>query len=658
MKINKIMIQDYGPIRDLVIEPAECELIFGFNETGKTAFVEAITYALFKKTKLRYSKPVNIEIEIKDKTSRKYKFPSKKDIMELPTGDIANLLYIKASDSTLHPDRSETSFWDSIMGLMNSTGDRIPLIKLIDKIYNNVGITPKKEEWQDEKKRLIASEEQRKKNIAQYLDQIGNIENEEKDLAILVEKQQRIKTAIDEIEQHKKYLFFRRTSDLYEEDRRDKSGLQDYERYKYDYQSEWQKLNIEKQNTQKNSKKIKDIENELELLKKEIEELKDKQKQIDTAGILSADISKSSPAIPYWLISLCVFFGTAIMFILSLFFPPLRSIAGVMALIGLLTAGFLLHKQHRHTRSRLVREQILDQAQQIFPDLKTIADLHNRIKTIDDEVKIKTARHEEKNRNKQDFAQGENINDIETRIKDLRDKTGLAELTDFDLKIKEKRIRDDKLSRLRAQLEEKLHEKDELQWPACINALEVRSVKIKPDPALEPELRHELENTSAQIAKFDHDIRIFRELTQKQYRISDHRQAFLEFEQLNKRLDNYDLEKNAAVIIKKILTEMSTEMEDFIAGIFNGPDSLSDLFYFITEKYNRIQLENKKFTAYDRDNRSYDVDTLSSGTRDQLLLCFRLATIKKIYPAGCFMLLDDAFIFADWPRRQRLPSLF
>jgi uncharacterized protein YhaN len=108
---------------------------------------------------------------------------------------------------------------------------------------------------------------------------------------------------------------------------------------------------------------------------------------------------------------------------------------------------------------------------------------------------------------------------------------------------------------------------------------------------------------------------------------------------------------------REILKSMSSELDEFIGVILHGKDSLSDFIGAITERYQKVLVENENFIVEDRSGARYALDDLSSGTKDQLLLCFRMAALRKVYPKGTFMILDDAFIFADWQRRERLARL-
>ena len=102
---------------------------------------------------------------------------------------------------------------------------------------------------------------------------------------------------------------------------------------------------------------------------------------------------------------------------------------------------------------------------------------------------------------------------------------------------------------------------------------------------------------------------------------------------------------------------MSVEYDKLLESIITGDDSLSDYFHFVTERYTRVQIKKHDFLATDRSGHVYNVNDLSSGSRDQLLFCFRIAALKRLYEQGSFLVLDDAFIFADWNRRIRLVEL-
>jgi wobble nucleotide-excising tRNase len=153
------------------------------------------------------------------------------------------------------------------------------------------------------------------------------------------------------------------------------------------------------------------------------------------------------------------------------------------------------------------------------------------------------------------------------------------------------------------------------------------------------------------------EVRLFRDVEQARVGIIDDREAFQKYEELERELRDYEIRKEAALAARKILGDMSRELDEFIGGILQGEQGLSEYFRTVTARYQEVIVEKRNFVVVDEKGRKYRLEDLSSGAQDQLLLCFRMAALKNIYPEGAFMILDDAFIFADWQRRQRLARL-
>ncbi len=137
----------------------------------------------------------------------------------------------------------------------------------------------------------------------------------------------------------------------------------------------------------------------------------------------------------------------------------------------------------------------------------------------------------------------------------------------------------------------------------------------------------------------------------------DEKDVLKEINELEDRLKNYCLELEAVKRATDILNQMSNELDTFLEDLLAGDNSLSAYFEFVTQRYQKVKIHDQDFVVVDNQGQELPVEVLSSGARDQLLICFRFSALRKIFTDGAFLILDDAFIFADWERRRRLAEL-
>lgn len=659
MRIKRIRIVGYGPIDKLVLTPGDFEIIFGLNEAGKTALVEVLAYVLFRKTaiNLRYGKAEDVLVEVED-NGHTASLPGKRTDLDLPAGDVANLLYVQSSESNLFGTRGEAGFWDGVKSMLSKVGSGVPFTKLDTQIFEAVGLQPKKEEWKKDKQLEIESKTKRKNDLGGYIERIGEIGKKEVALGNLLKRNEDIKNKLDLIGQHKgfhDYQELRRLHNLYQETQ---TGLQEYERYKYEYLTAWQKLKVERETRADEGVQVEEVEKEKIALEKEISELEQIGQRINTEDLLSAvgDAEERArmPSLVFPLLAISI----AVLATVLSFFTRLPMLPSLIFLAGaLLTLLIFMRRRGLVRKSLAAKNDWLARSKKIFPDIESLADLRTRIaKTQEEKLKKQTA-VQEKTRMIERLMSARSLETVDREITDLRSKTGLAVISDLEKNLSEKRRLETELEKLGASLNQRLHEADPRKWERMIKDRQVKHPDSDVDLETERDLLREQSEAKGMIDTLTREVRLFRDVEQARVGIKDDREAFQKYEELEEELSEYELMRKAALAARKILGEMSRELDEFIGGILQGDQGLSEYFKTVTGRYQEVVVEKKNFVVVDEKGRKFRLEHLSSGTQDQLLLCFRMAALKNIYPKGAFMILDDAFIFADWQRRQKLALL-
>jgi len=659
MRIKKVVIENYGPLRNFSLSLGNFDLVFGLNESGKTALVEALSYTLFKRnpTVLRYGKPKDVSVEI-EKNEKYCTLPTRKVSIDLPPSDIANLFYVQASESLVYSPGDEARFWDGIKALFSKIGKRITFTKLDAKIFDSVGLTPKRADWKEDKQQLIHSLENRKNELEKYLKKISDNEKKENELSRLTEKAMSLKTDLAKIEAYRSYKNYQELSNLYDEYREKKTHLQEYERYKYEYFTKWQELETKVELRQDDEKKLKEVKKEIVELQKDLMELNRKEGIVEAEGFTSyiAQTGKEFGESPmmYPIIALAV---STILLVLS-FLTPIPVFP--VAIIFLVSCAFVIYFYRKTSLARkmlIEKNKMFKKAKKLFPDISSLPELTTKIKAMQ-EMKIKKETLlSEKLSLKKHLSKGEAIAKAEKEIANLRSKTGLADIADLKGKIDKKRALEGNVNELAGRISGMLSEKNDKRWEKLIKDKKTAQPKEKLDPTQETDIKNDLKKLQEKIDNLTSEIRIFRDTLTEKFNIADARTAFLEYDQLQRRLADYSLEKKAALAARKILEKMSSELDQFIQDMVKGDESLSEYFRLVTDLYDEVEVRNKSFYAKRKDGTILDIEKLSSGAQDQLLLCFRISALKKLYPEGSFLILDDAFIFADWNRRKKLVTL-
>lgn len=118
------------------------------------------------------------------------------------------------------------------------------------------------------------------------------------------------------------------------------------------------------------------------------------------------------------------------------------------------------------------------------------------------------------------------------------------------------------------------------------------------------------------------------------------------------RKENYSI-LYAADIVRDIIDELMIEEDKQLEKYLNDKEIIN-IIKKITGKYDKLTIEDEEIIVWSKDDHFY-LKNLSSGAQEQILLALRMGLSKKVTGRdGIFMILDDAFQYSDWDRRENL----
>ncbi len=693
MKIRKITINKYGPIKDFHYNCADVNLFFGNNESGKTALVDAFIESLFTnkgnrkifKGSERFIKnKSNIAEFILESDEKQYSFPSNKfnlsKLLSLPDIELSRLFIVRAGDLRLK--RSE-KWWPAIKQFL--TNLNTDLIKVKEYIYTNVGLTKSGQKWSNakgnSKEKYVKQVEDRLDKLKQARDNLGQISNEEKELKEKNIKLSDIKNRFEAFNNFKKYLKYKESKKLFEKYMMYKHELQGLERYKEEDVKNWQnveniliRLKLQKESYQDGlenkfsdikkieQEKLKNAEEKLKKLK-EISSFKFKRNLRNPIFRFIFNNFYRNSAIRHIFYIFLSFAFFAFLFLKEISDNTVYLVIAFALLIVLLTVWllqFMLGKQFKEFNSES-KKLVIDDFN--AKDVSDVLNIDNKIIELDSVCKtyteaLKSFRRDEQELKKQLSDCKVKIAEQNKKIEEFRQKTGKTELQQLIEEIEKKQNFNNEKKRIKDRLKDILGDSDEANWLLLIDGIKINPPKEKIDFSIaeEEDLRKQIVKLESEQKDLQRKIERFYNNLQDSLNINDVKEIYSEISQLEKEKKEIYKEEKAALLAGEIIDNLSNSFDLQLKEILEtGNITVSKYFNEFTEgKYVLVEFHEEDFIVKDNKGNKYIFPELSTGTQDQLMFAVRIAFLLRGLKEPGFFILDDAFLTSDYKRREKL----
>lgn len=627
IRINKVKITNWGPLKEFCQEIKPFSLIYGRNETGKTTFIEAVVSALFRKNKeffIRNDEDFIGKSEvwvsgIKDnevifKNTSKPKlddfFPQEVNLL--------SLICVRASDL-----RFAYRFLDLFSQFM------FPAQQLV-KLQKNIPEYVKIKDYQ-----LIFEKNMGiKKEIEDYdsqLDEINKVLSEIKDIAFYELKEMKDKKVLLEAE--------------LEKIRQAKAGyLYNLKKEYEDKKAKIEKIDLLLRNLKgrfielSNRKKV--LEDEAEELSKNISDIEYLRSVYES---LNSFMKTTKLKGPFLMILASLVSGAILLFT--------RNFSFYLQLIIFLLGAFILLKIYRKYSKDIYTDQ-----------------------------RIKVLSHEYKNRYGKDIPSAEQIlsqireKETDKRIyeskKDEIKKCELEINKIYSNIIEESKIDSslDMVSIFKKLEEERNNLKNEIE---LLQDKMMNLGEIKPEPLWEKEsVLYDLDREKALIKELDS---LSKKITEKEDKLSClkikissllHLKEEKDIVELARLLEEKEKELSANLkelyltalsygVINDVIEKIDKKRKAIIQEQLSSQEFSSFLKTFSNERYQRAFMEEDVLFVEAEDKSKIPFDYLSSGAQEQVLLAIRAGLCLKSSGSEMFFLLDDPLLHTDWQRRPQ-----
>ncbi|MFP6664832.1 MAG: AAA family ATPase [Deltaproteobacteria bacterium] len=693
VRIERLSIRDFGPLRDLVLVPDDVTVVYGQNEAGKTSCIDALVHALRDRVRDGHSK-------LLDQTRDGPGFEGEIELILTPEDggtvvellrehpSLARLFIVRDADPSLEGGRT---WLNAIRGRLIG----IDLVQVGDALRRQAGLMPSgspREAREDERQRLTERLARIEGFIAD-LPGIGRLLEEVHQLSV-----QRLlaRTRAEKLRAAERFERYRTADHAAGAVREAGRRLLELERYGDADLREWH----EAIRTLREAAAIaKTAENESARLQTDLmlarEEAKKRAIANDKSRTLVGETQRSELAPnleeakiataaarswSIWRTPLGIAAFVLILLALGLVFQatsgvgalamPLGIGAGAAATFALLCGALSITAQSRMRKASTATEELLARARTLLGPLESLADCAAQLQlaagmlerneaeygaakravgVIEDH--LASAGGVEKDRNQR-------LGEVQRQIAEIRDRVHLSRIEQLEDKTRDRATTQASLTESRRTLSSLLGEVDENRpLEDQVAALTIDDPGVAPNPVELASLEHELEGYDERLGALRARLTDQREHALARIGIGDLGKADAERNRLQQAIAAMDRDTAGAKLALQALRELASDIDQPLReALGSGPMAAGRYLAKLTGgRYCAVILDADGGLAVERDDGSrLPAEALSRGARDQLALAVRLALVRRLLGEPGFLVLDDAFLTSDAARREAL----
>lgn len=696
VRIERLAIRDYGPLRDLLLEPGDVTVVYGPNEAGKTSCIDALVRALRERVRSGNQKLVEgfregpgFVGQIELKLSPEQGGPLIDLLREHPS--LARLFIVRDGDASLEGGRS---WLDAIRGRLIG----IDLGTVAERVRVAAALTPAgelREARQDERQRLA----ERLARVDAFLADLPSI-------ALLVEDIERTERQRRETrelcgrlrlaERHERYRIAREAARSW---RAAGDELAALERYGDEDLNQWREA-VSAVRTA--AAVAKSAEHDVQRLRDELtlasEEVRKRELAAEHAISLSTETTRrdleasvsaarmlrsAAQLWALWRTPLAIM-GTLLLLLAvgvgieALARPEdaprsasLGLAAGAAAFAGLLAGALAIVATSRMRRAAQAEERAIANCGALLRRASTLDDCAAQLAEIASGAERaqmeRGAAAERKRQVESALAAAQRIeterlarlDEAQRQIADVRARVRLASIDQLEDKLRQRTRAASAREQARRTLASLLGDVPDSDIDRRIELLAVPDPGIAADPTELMAAEQRIEQLDARLMRLRTELGDRRERTLAAVGLPDLSAAEAERSRLAASIAEIDREATAAKLCLAALRELAQDIDRPLREAL-GPEAGGAGAYLArltAGRYRSVVLDGDGRLAVERkDGSRFGSEALSRGARDQLALAVRLALVRRLLGEPGFLVLDDAFLSSDETRREALAT--